>query len=460
MYRVKLTTYPNNETRAVFVRLPPPKPETYTDESSPCQCPDSVVVEPINQSVLVNPLFLTLGANSATPPEPVENSEKPGWGGLPSPSRFGLNARRNLLRRGGMLDRVAGSPNEVLLCTGTVPNGFDDGRITTAAYSAYIVYTLKKWFQRKVVDKWDMYCWEFQGRGALHLHYAIWIPDTALRTYYLNNFKRVWCEILYTVYQKTGVDLLVSANGYTDKDNWQYVQAKAEEVYASLGAYLSKYLGKLEGKHAASGDKVLYPPTRWWGCSRPLTKSTRDATIELEAYSIKQGEMLTLYEDIDTLLEGHSEIHHSYPCKHAFAFTSVAYKTTHIGLEICHMAMQRTSSYSKPNNSQTWEERTCAQLSAIARTFSFTPDTFSKQYTQPASQAVEKLFNGHSMSIIEAIQVVDGIAWLLYWRYRKRQQTHASLSRAENRCTTIKQEIYQRMMDKSQSITSPLAELN
>ena len=460
MYRVKLTTYPNNETRAVFCRMPPPKREMFDDDSPPCQESSSLASIATNQNVLVNDPLLDIRFKLEPNCMPVENSDKPGWGGLPRPSCFGLNARRSLLRRGGMLDRVAGSPNEVVLLTGTIPNGYDDGRITTSAYSSYIVHTLKDWVNKRVPGKHDMYVWEYQQRGALHLHYAVWIPNPQIRKYIIEGFHNRWCGILHSVYQKTGVDLLAGDGGYTDKDRWQYVQARGEEIYHAIGAYLSKYLGKDAGRLPPPTSKVLYPPCRWWGCSRPLTKATAEATIEQEAYTISQREGLTLYQDIDTLLSGHSEISHSYPSKVGFAFTTAAYKTTNIGLQSCQALMASKNSRLKQNTSQSREAQTYMLLRGLAQRYSISVALCYAHYTPYASLALEGLFSGRLLSIIETMQVVDALVSLLLWKYHKTSYRPSGYGRDLGMLTGLKETLYRRMEETQSLITAPLSSLD
>lgn len=460
MYRVKLTTYPGNETRAVFARLPPSKPFDITNESSPCQCPVDAESQTANQNVLVNSPLLDSRCKVGHPGRPVENSDNPGWGGLPKPSRFGLNAKRKLARAGGLLDEVVSHPSEVLFLTGTVPNGYDDGKITTAAYSAFIVYTLKKWVSRTVPDKWDMYVWEYQKRGALHLHYAVWVPKTDDRAYLQEHFHEKWCNILLSIYHQTGVDLCASANGYTDRHNTAYIQAYAQEVYKSVGAYLAKYVGKDAGKSGVCGDKVLYPPSRWWGVSRPLTKAVRESTVEHEVLGISQRRVLTLYQDVATMLSSQSEEAHEYQSRYSYALTTVAYRTSIIGTEECQLMMQNPRSTSKPKNSQKTSVRIHTRLKVILRTFSLTPHIYSTQYTASSALAVERLFNGAQLNIIEAMEILDGIQWLLYWKYQRLSRRHESLEESLSQQAAMKATLYRRMRETQQPITAPLSSLD
>ena len=200
------------------------------------------------------------------PLEAMGSTLKPGFGLLPKPTVFTKLGKRTILRCGGALDK-AGIPKEsMVFLTGTLPGGTDEAMRSLAEWSGYIVHRLKAWVNYRVDSKLDFYCWEWQKRGALHLHYMVVIEDEANRKYVLREFKAEWCRLLAKVGELSGTDLFLREDGYSHRENLDNVQAYAQEVRSSCAAYMAKYVSKSGSKDAPIG----YYPVRFWGVSRPL----------------------------------------------------------------------------------------------------------------------------------------------------------------------------------------------
>lgn len=197
-------------------------------------------------------------------------------------TRFGLRGRRSLREAGAVMERLAASPSECVFLTGTIPSVEPLAWAAVAQYSAWIVHRLKAWVNKRCPAKFDFYCWEWQGRGALHLHYCVWVPDPVARAKVLELFQPRWVGWLRQVQELSGVFLFRGKNGEDWSEQPEKVQAWAVEVEKSVGSYLSKYMSK---GSAASDPAALeaagyFFPSRWWGTSRPLKAAIRELTSE------------------------------------------------------------------------------------------------------------------------------------------------------------------------------------
>lgn len=222
------------------------------------------------------------------PPSPLTlrpNSEpqaRPGWGSLGRETVFGTNARRSLLRCGGVFDADGIPPEEVVFLTGTLPGGTMDAFVAIAAWSSAIVDRLKSWVSKHEKSTYSLYVWERQGRGALHLHYAVRLSCPVARSAILAGFRGWWYRQMCSVSDAACVDLFAWGNG---RGSWRgrpdVIQADAQLCYRSISSYLAKYASKGAGKvgDRCDGEGVKMPwPVRWWGCSRPLTARCRELT--------------------------------------------------------------------------------------------------------------------------------------------------------------------------------------
>ena len=207
-----------------------------------------------------------------------DSTLKPGFGLLPKPTRFTKLGRRTLLRCGGALDKAGIPKDNMVFLTGTLPGSTDEAMKAIAQWSGYIVHRLKAWVNKRVESKLDFYVWEWQKRGALHLHYMVVIDDENSRKYVLREFRSEWCRLLAKVSDFAGADLFLRQDGYSHRENLDNVQAYAQEVRASCAAYLSKYCSK----QGAESTPLGYYPVRFWGVSRPLRELLKSMTRRFE----------------------------------------------------------------------------------------------------------------------------------------------------------------------------------
>lgn len=460
MYRVKLMQYPNHETRLVLSKLPPPG-DPYK-EKVPTPVNDRV---DSNQNVLVNQddclvPSLTLAPNST----PVENCfgapSKPGFGDIPRYTAFGNNARRTILRCGGVLDEIVTDPKHIVFLTGTIPNGYDDGRITASAYSSWLVQQLKLWIGKHVQSKLDFYVWEYQKRGALHLHYCVYAPRDSSRNKILRGFHKVWVRLLLRLSSATGVDMCYSSPRGTNKDKTDDIQAYAQEIRASAAAYLAKYTSKEAGQLVSRDSRRLYPPTRWWGCSRPLLRELRNRTKTVESHTISRRQAESQYEDVSTLLHSTSDRCYDYKDTSGRASITVAYRTATIGLEQCQILMRDTKMSTQSQNGQTTAESVITSLKAIIRTSGLAPVNYCQRYSPYSEQALNELLHSKSPSIIAVMEVLNATQYLLWSTYQNRPRRPVWYERAQRRLELSLAWILARRAVLNPSILLPLQTLD
>ena len=144
--------------------------------------------------------------------------------------------------------------------------------------------------------------WEWQKRGALHVHIGIALSDgvwealtTRRRDSKLENYHHWWCQIMAHLSDKHGVDMFAREGGGTWKYDWKSVRVSCERVRKSIGRYLSKYVSKGSG---CEEENELFHPHRWWSLSKTLREKVfnrRDA-IEVSSadYQTATGEVAEL----------------------------------------------------------------------------------------------------------------------------------------------------------------------
>ena len=315
-YRILHECFPNNEIRLtmtrVVVRRSPDDDDASTNElsehGSDCRSASEVWEDGNDRD--------TLDISS--------EFKRPGYGRLGKRTRFGLNARRKLLRAGGAADKVAPNRREWVFLTGTQPSGTLESFRALAEWSGYLVNGLKAWIGWHAKNTFSFYVWEFQKRGALHLHYAVHIPDRKARQYIIDNFKNEWKKLLDNVQEKSGVDMWKRADGSYHRKGWGVLQAYAQTVRKSVAAYLAGYCSDRSNKHNIDG-KFDYYPSRWWGVSRPLNAELEAQTIrickEIPSFNGARIQM----SDMRAKLEDSCRKVHYYPHKVGVGETVVAY---------------------------------------------------------------------------------------------------------------------------------------
>ena len=316
MYRIVAQSFPNNEIRVTWSSLPHPK-EPKSDVISSDDEIDELT-PPVNpSSEKKSPSPLSLVPNSQT-----ERADA-GFGRLPDKApAFGLNAKRNLIRRGAAMEGTA-PPEECLFLTGTLPGSTEDSFRSIAEWSSYIVHRLKSWIGNYAAQKLDFYCWEYQKRGALHLHYCVWLPDSASRDHIHRGFHGWWVEILHKVGEKSGCDMFRKDSTKTHLGDTSKVRAVAEICRKSPARYLAKYLSK--SATPLRGAARSFSPARWWGTSRPLKSLCDSLTQTIEIIEGGYHRIRVLWEQIHHACTSSDSVTYGYRHKVGSGHTLVSY---------------------------------------------------------------------------------------------------------------------------------------
>lgn len=312
MLSIKIARYPNNEIR---LRLAPlGNKGGFVSHESQGETREKKAEGP----------NLTLVPNSKLSKTEQKCLLKPGYGGQCKRTKFGIYAKRTLLRVGGAIDKFDPNPENGVFLTGTLPGSTHAAKKTIADWSAYIVHRLKAWIAKYVKAKLDFYVWELQKRGALHLHYYLYVPDPVARKRILSGFKAQWIKLLENVCSKSGVDVFKKTAAFSHRGKFDNIQAYAQEVTKSVAAYLAKYCSK-EASKPNSKVTSSYYPSRWWGASRPLLALLRSMTSTSEFCFSSYQRARCRYEQTLSNLESHSIKGYRYGDKVGMGLNHVFY---------------------------------------------------------------------------------------------------------------------------------------
>lgn len=299
---MRLTTcsyFPNREIRVVTTRQRLSSPQSHRETHETSEGPDSHPSPPTCHS------RKTRNASQDSRQKGILGIEgRPGWGGLGRFHRFSNYARRQMLRAGGALEKSA-PHDECLFFTLTLPGSTAASMEAIARYSSRLVHGFKAWIAKRLPAKMDMYCWEWQKRGALHLHYVVHCPDRDLGESLREGCKAEWIRLLDAVARDSGVDMYAKSAAYTHAENKDVTRTDAQWCRKSVAAYLSKYVSKRDSK-GFGGASRMFCPARWYGISRPLLARLRELTLTLRWEYGAERDAWGAYEEIAHVLASDS----------------------------------------------------------------------------------------------------------------------------------------------------------
>lgn len=317
MYKIVAYSYPNNEIRIQKVQSPPVKNIFLPDINGEIEAEFPRDRDFAQWNDLEKNPPLSLGPNSKT-----ERSTT-GYGSLPSRATvFGLNAKRQLIRSGAAMAESC-CTEECLFLTGTLPGSTEDAFRAIASYSGYIVNGLKAWISNYVPSKLDFYCWEYQKRGALHLHYCVHVPTSSDRDAIISGFHSWWVQALSRVGDLAGSDLFRKNSRFTHLTDTSKVRAVAEVCRKSPARYLAKYLSK--SASPARGVARAFTPSRWWGTSRPLKSLLSSLTSVVEIAESGYHAIRRKWEDVKREWSTSEGVTYSYLHKFGMGETCICY---------------------------------------------------------------------------------------------------------------------------------------
>ena len=303
MYALKISQSYGGEVRVSHFPAPTPSRPVPPVNSSLIPA-----LRPIEGSPLPPSLVRSLDSESGRP------AGRSGFGLTPSPTVFGLPAQRAMRRSAKVLDDFAAAPEEILFFTGTLPGSTRASFLALSQYSGYMIHRLKSWAVAAAGKFEATYCWEWQKRGALHLHMAIYLPSSKGRRIIMAGMRDEWIRLLIAISDKSGVDLFARAGG---RGSWRQhrhlVRARCEIVRKSVGAYLGKYLSKAATPGSQPG-RYFYP-SRWWGSTQGIKDILKRAEIQNTWLFSGYRAAANACEDITNLLSSFAEWSRSYRMK-------------------------------------------------------------------------------------------------------------------------------------------------
>jgi hypothetical protein len=200
--------------------------------------------------------------------------------------RFGLSQRRAILRSGAVMSRLYPERGQTWEVTLTLPGSTMQAKKCLAAYTSWLMNRLlqviRDFKKKRKVTISNFYVWEWQKRGALHLHMALGCEDTLIVEECARAVRAKWFCLLEELGELTEIDMFAKSSTFTWKDKPSAWQSHCMPIEKNLAAYFAKYASKdKDSGIPKSGSPVLFYPTTWWGRSRDLAQAVRENTIKI-----------------------------------------------------------------------------------------------------------------------------------------------------------------------------------
>ena len=202
-----------------------------------------------------------------------------GFGRLGRKKAMSREQARNVRERVAAIDRRYCRRNTRFL-TVTLPSIDPRAFRALARYCSYVVNRLNVWLNRLVGDHARVSVWEYQDRGALHLHAIVGGNQVCKVT--TEALRSQWVSILRDIGKLTGANMFLSSTGLSWLDSPDSIRVESAIPEKCLSAYLSKYLSK--GNHRKGADlgafsqDLHFPVASWAQWNRPATALHRKYT--------------------------------------------------------------------------------------------------------------------------------------------------------------------------------------
>lgn len=229
-----------------------------------------------------------------TPPKPAYRT---GFGKISNRRSFGKQSRLAVQEVGAVIDRAP--PSRAVFLTGTLPGGSMAAVGALAAWSGWVVQTVTQWVRDKTEGAQFFGVWEYQKRGALHLHLCVLCRSAQECIKLKTLWKQRWIRALFGVLRRSGVDVFERKDGTTWRYSSEITKTDAQTVQFSVGRYLSKYLSKGQTKNR---NACAQPPSAWFFASRVLQRERRLSRRVVTVSKLQLSQALDLFERLGGLL--------------------------------------------------------------------------------------------------------------------------------------------------------------
>lgn len=418
MYSTKCERFPNGEIRVT----------TYREKLSSRTNIGAVDDNEKSDSTLTCHSLKTLnGSQNADKQGDSVSVGTAGYGRLGRRTSFSTYGRRAILRAGAAIERAV-PKEECDMLTLTVPGSTGDALRVVASYSSYLVQRLKAWIGKRVKSPLSLYCWEWQKRGALHLHLVQHFPDRAAEEYIRTNLKSEWTRLLNAIALKSGIDVWKRQDGTTWRNSTGVLRVECAPVKKSVAAYLAKYLSKGRDEYKGFGAQFFHP-TRWYGISRPLLELTREMTETYIHTSGRLSEALAMHEDCLYVLQREALRWHHWKHEIGNGVTTVAYFPNNTMESTWNQIMQIVP---QPIESATTLGRRslnfCLNSKALMTRYPVWRHCFEQLSSDYVRRMDRDLSPSLSMSGLDMEYLVDTYTFSLTWYQRTRSNIPATLS--------------------------------
>lgn len=187
--------------------------------------------------------------------------------------------------------------SQLKFITLTFPGSTSDALKAILENASEAVRMLTKYVKQSVSSPKYCYCWEFQKRGALHLHYMLHVSDECAVAFTESQMREVWFSILSKLTAKVGVDLFGKADGGTWSEDNSSLRISVEECRMSLVTYVSKR----NSKQAIFLNGEFVTPRRWYGISNALRRDMDRERVS-EIVFVPEGQVIPFFERIKLLI--------------------------------------------------------------------------------------------------------------------------------------------------------------
>lgn len=199
-------------------------------------------------------------------------SQKPGFGSACRPKQFTKLARRRVQECVSVMEETYGK--RCVFITGTLPGSSKRAMQALASFSGLVVQRFTQWLRDSGAGESWVLVWEFQKRGALHLHAVVASDDVLVLRKLERGFWKYWVGLVVRISQLAGVDLFETVNGGSWFALRRVVKANCRPVTKSVARYMSKYLSKGptgRGADVRMAEDRAYPLS-WWGAAKALRR--------------------------------------------------------------------------------------------------------------------------------------------------------------------------------------------
>lgn len=222
---------------------------------------------------------------------PASKPVQAGHGILKPHTKFTRLAKKRLNEYGALIDQ--GTLTNCVFLTGTLPGSTLAAVKALAMWSSWVTSRLSQWFRDRFPGALYFGVWEYQKRGALHLHVCVRVKTTKEARLLKKLWKSRWIALLDKVGLRSETDLFQRAQGDTwQRERWK-TRTDAQTVEKSVARYLSKYCSKTNDKLRR---KAAFPPASWWFACQEIREMAESVRIEVIVPNLSLGQANALFD--------------------------------------------------------------------------------------------------------------------------------------------------------------------